>query len=88
MVVLHVASVSATDCTHGEIRLVDRSSPLEGRVEICLGGQWGSVCANSWTALEASVACGQLGFEATGELLIVIKRGTYIVSVAFEIAVK
>ena len=37
-------------------------------MEICLAGQWGSVCADNWNTAEASVACRQLGFQAVGEL--------------------
>ena len=54
-------------CRHGQIRLTGGSS-LSGRVEICLAGQWGSVCADNWNSAEASVACRQLGFQAVGEL--------------------
>ena len=58
---------SSTACRHGEMRLTGGSS-LSGRVEICLAGQWGSVCADNWNSAEASVACRQLGFQAVGEL--------------------
>ena len=38
----------------------------EGRLEICLEGQWGSICANYWDSLDAQVACRQLGYAPTG----------------------
>ena len=57
----------STECTHGEIRLAGGTS-LNGRVEVCLAGQWSSVCADNWNTAEASVACRQLGFQAVGEL--------------------
>ena len=56
-----------SECSHGELRLAGGASDLDGRVEVCLGGQWGSVCADSWTTEAANVACGQLGFQSTGE---------------------
>ena len=31
------------NCTEGELRLVGGQTPNEGRVEICLDGQWGRV---------------------------------------------
>ena len=65
----HNCAVSGTSavCTHGEVRLAG-GSDLEGRVEVCLGGQWGSVCADRWGVQEANVVCGQLNFQSVGEL--------------------
>lgn len=60
------AQGSSTECTHGQIRLAGTSN-LIGRVDICLAGQWGSVCADNWNTAEASVACRQLGFQAVGK---------------------
>ena len=60
------AQGSSTECQHGEVRVAGGSS-LSGRVEVCLAGQWGSVCADNWNTAEASVACRQLGFQAVGK---------------------
>ena len=58
------------NCTDGSMRLVGGKSPNEGRVEICLNGQWGTVCDDSWGSVDAQVACRQLGYQSTGiELL-------------------
>ena len=39
---------------------------MEGRVEICVNNQWGTVCDRNWEAAEASVACRQAGFSDQG----------------------
>ena len=51
------------------IRLVGGINETEGRVEICLGGQWGTVCDDQWEDVEARVVCRQLGYSWTGEEL-------------------
>lgn len=45
-----------------EIRLVGGANPYEGRVEIGLGGAWGTICSNSWDKTDANVICRQLGY--------------------------
>ncbi len=56
----------APECTNGAIRLVGGTSDGMGRVEVCSGEAWGTVCDDSFGDVDAQVACRQLGFSAQG----------------------
>ena len=65
------------ECVDGDIRL-NASSPTAhtissrfgvkaGRIEVCAGGAWGTVCDDYFTDVNAEVACRQLGYTSRGE---------------------
>ena len=60
---LILLAVGDAICMHGDLRLQDGRTPLQGRVEICIGGRWGSICDDLWDDDDASVVCSQLGFS-------------------------
>lgn len=40
---------------------------MEGRVEICINGQWGTVCDDQFDNPAARVVCAQLNYSTAGE---------------------
>ncbi len=54
-----IYQLTALQCTEGDVTLLDGYMEYEGRVEICYGGQWVTVCRYSYGILP-EVVCRQL----------------------------
>ena len=51
---------------NGEVRLYGGTSPKNGRLEMCIGGHWATVCATQPLDLAtAALVCSQLGYTST-----------------------
>ena len=54
-------------CVEGEVRLRGSVNyKTEGRVEICLNDEWGTVCDQMWNVADSGVVCRQLGLATAG----------------------
>ncbi|CAG0893659.1 unnamed protein product [Cyprideis torosa] len=48
--------------TSPTVRLVGGSDARQGRLQVQMGGRWGTVCRKGWTIEAASIVCRQLGY--------------------------
>ncbi len=64
----HTHTHTQIGCDCGDVRLRGGESYFEGRVEICLVGEWYTitVCDDSWNSPDARVVCSQLGLSSPG----------------------
>ena len=57
------ANATAANCSNGDLRLAGGPGDHAGRVEVCFNGNWGSVCEDGWTNIDALTVCSILGFD-------------------------
>ena len=55
--------INVAPCSDGQLRLVGSIVAYEGRVEVCMNNEWGTVCYDYWGTPDSSVVCRQLGYS-------------------------
>ena len=66
IIIIDAESLTEDNCTDGDVRLVGTPLLSQGRVEICIDSNWGTICRDSWDNHDAAVVCEQLGFGRDG----------------------
>ena len=60
------------NCTHGDIKLVGGNGEHEGTLHICINQVWGTICDGGWSGVDAGVVCQQLGYQRSGNYILVL----------------
>lgn len=66
-VVCQAITTVSDNCSDGDVRLVNGSNVLEGRVEMCLNNAWGTVCDTFFSEDLADIICNQTGYRHNGK---------------------
>ena len=76
LLLLLLYNAASSRCENGDIRLVGGAAKNLGRLEICFGNLWGSVCDDLFDSNEAQVVCRQLGYTDY-QLSVVVRNGFF-----------
>ena len=65
--VLTLLEMDRDNVTNDAVRLVGGPTTKEGRLQVNINGEWGSVCDFGWTIESAAIACHQMGLVLNPE---------------------
>ena len=69
------ASENPCQLGNNYLRLVNGSTAAEGRVEVCVGDEWGTIASDyTWDTRDARVICKQLGYSGEGNTSLVLTQ--------------
>ena len=85
-VLFSAQSVSAGNCSDGEVRLVGGANITLGVVEVCINNAWGTVCKSGFGTNEAKVVCHQLQFNPGNLIKSILYNHYYNIIILTKIA--